>query len=130
MPGQRCQKYSIDQLKSVIYLLHAIQLAHLQVFASTLSYDHKATNLGLSLSFLVPSKSGLLHSGTVSCSSISVSDSSLSCDALWVDPVHSDNCYRLLIPPLFQSDLVCLLNGYSFSLFPLFPALRLLVELP
>jgi len=42
----------------------------------------------------------------------------LSWDALWVDPVHSDDHYCLLIPPLFQSDPVHLLNGYSFNLFP------------
>src|SRR5258708_39980167 len=41
----------------------------------------------------------------------------VSWDALWVDPVHSDDHYCLPIPPLFQSDLVCLLNRYSFILF-------------
>src|SRR5258707_14686365 len=38
----------------------------------------------------------------------------MSWDALWVDLVCSDDCYCPLIPPLFQSDPVCLLNGYSF----------------
>src|SRR5258708_7651215 len=41
----------------------------------------------------------------------------VSWDALQVDLVRSDDCYCPPIPPLFQSDLVCLLNGYSFFLF-------------
>src|SRR5258708_2971918 len=45
-------------------------------------------------------------------------DSLLSWDALWVDLVHSDDCYHLLIPPLFQSDLVCLLNSVGWILVP------------
>ncbi len=35
----------------------------------------------------------------------------MSWDTLQVDLVHSDDCYCLPIPPLFQSDLVCLLSG-------------------
>ncbi len=43
---------------------------------------------------------------------------SLSWDALQVDLVHSDDHYCPPIPPLFQSDLVRLLDRYYFFLFP------------
>src|SRR5258708_21319749 len=46
------------------------------------------------------------------------SNCTLSWDALWVDPVCSDDRYCPPIPPLFQSDPLCLFDGYYFFLFP------------
>ncbi len=56
----------------------------------------------------------LVH-GMLGCMGIMTA---LSWDALQVDLVRSDDCYHPPIPPLFQSDLVRLLDRYYFFLFP------------